>query len=126
MPFLRLLFVVLVAYPVVLLWLGVQVRHRERLPLRKAPPSSPPTTTATSIFSRCSRCFRCGSIPNIAARRRQPIISSKAWWLRWFAKHVIGIIPVVRGGTGQPHEPDPLEGLLPPPWKPVKCWSYLP
>ena len=31
---LRVLFVVLVAYPVVLLWLGILVRHRERLPLR--------------------------------------------------------------------------------------------
>ena len=59
--------------PIIVFWLGLTVRHRERLP-QEARPSSPATTTVTSIRSHCCRCFRWKRCP-MCARSRRPTIS---------------------------------------------------
>ncbi|WP_046243914.1 lysophospholipid acyltransferase family protein [Hymenobacter terrenus] len=102
---LRLLFVVGVAYPVVLLWLGIHVRHRERLPSKGPAIIAANHNSHLDILTLLS-LFPLLSIPNI-----QPAAAAdyfhKSWWLRWFSRHVIGIIPVVRGAV-QLGEEDPL------------------
>jgi 1-acyl-sn-glycerol-3-phosphate acyltransferase len=104
---LRVLFVVLVAYPVVLLWLGILVRHRERLPLRG------PAIIAANHNSHLDILTLLSLFPLLRIHNIQPAAAAdyfcKTGWLRWFALHVIGIIPVVRGGaaTGGHHD-DPL------------------
>ena len=104
---LRLLFVVLVAYPVVLLWLGILVRHRERLPLRGPAIIAANHNSHLDILTLLS-LFPLLRIPNI-----QPAAAAdyfcQSGWLRWFSLHVIGIIPVVRGRACGPHG-DPLAG----------------
>jgi len=101
---LRLLFMVCVAYPVVLLWLGIHVRHRERLPWKGPAIIAANHNSHLDILTLLS-LFPLLSIPGI-----QPAAAAdyffKTWWLKWFALHVMGIIPVVRGcanhGTQDP------------------------
>jgi len=103
---LRVLFVVLVAYPVVLLWLGILVRHRERLPLRG------PAIIAANHNSHLDILTLLSLFPLLRIHNIQPAAAAdyfcKTGWLRWFALHVIGIIPVVRGGAAGHHDNDPL------------------
>ena len=103
---LRLLFVLGVAYPVVLLWLGIHVRHRERLPLKGPAIIAANHNSHLDILTLLS-LFPLLSIPGV-----QPAAAAdyffKNWWLKWFSTRVIGIIPVVRGGAQQT-DSDPLE-----------------
>ncbi|HEX8657679.1 MAG TPA: lysophospholipid acyltransferase family protein [Hymenobacter sp.] len=102
---LRLLFMVGVAYPVVLLWLGIHVRHRERLPWKGPAIIAANHNSHLDILTLLS-LFPLLSIPGV-----QPAAAAdyffKTWWLKWFSLHVIGIIPVVRGGATC-GAPDPL------------------
>ena len=102
---LRMLFVVLVAYPVVWLWLGIHVRHRARLPVRGPAIIAANHNSHLDILTLLS-LFPLLSIPNV-----QPAAAAdyffRTWWLRWFARYFIGIIPVVRGGR-EPNAADPL------------------
>lgn len=105
---LRVLFVLLVAYPVVLLWLGVAVRHRERLP-RRGPAIVAANHNSHLDILTLLTLFPLRQIPHI-----QPAAASdyfgRTWWLRWFSRYVIGIIPVPRGSLQQADAPDPLAG----------------
>ncbi|MGI4871624.1 MAG: lysophospholipid acyltransferase family protein [Janthinobacterium lividum] len=102
---LRILFVVLVAYPVVWLWLGIHVRHRERLPVRG------PAIIAANHNSHLDILTLLSLFPLLSIPHVQPAAAAdyffKTWWRRWFAKYVIGIIPVRRGAVQQ-GEADPL------------------
>ena len=102
---LRVLFVVLVAYPVVLLWLGMLVRHRERLPLRG------PAIIAANHNSHLDILALLSLFPLLRVPHIQPAAAAdyfcQSGWLRWFALHVMGIIPVVRSGAAGGHA-DPL------------------
>lgn len=102
---LRLLFVVGVAYPVVLLWLGIHVRHRERLPVRG------PAIIAANHNSHLDILALLSLFPLLRIPGVQPAAAAdyfcKTWWLRWFSRHLIGIIPVARG-TLAAGGPDPL------------------
>lgn len=104
--FLRLLFVLGVAYPVVLLWLGIHVRHRERLPWRG------PAIVAANHNSHLDILALLTLFPLLRIPHIQPAAAAdyfcKTWWLRWFSLRVIGIIPVPRGTLAQPGAPDPL------------------
>lgn len=101
---LRMLFVVCIAYPVVLLWLGINVRHRERLPLKG------PAIVAANHNSHLDILTLLSLFPLLAIPRVQPAAAAdyffKNRWLKWFSLNVVGIIPVVRGGsaTGDPLE----------------------
>ena len=102
---LRRLFVVVVAKPVILFWLGLTVRHRERLPTRG------PAIIAANHNSHLDAIALLSLFPleNIPSVR--PVAAAdyfmKPGFMRWFSLNVIGIIPVVRGGVAK--GADPLE-----------------
>lgn len=101
--FLRILFVVLIAYPVVLLWLGIHVRHRERLPLRG------PAIVAANHNSHLDILTLLSLFPLLSVPGIQPAAAAdyffKTRLLKWFSMNVIGIIPVVRGGAAAGGDP---------------------
>ena len=104
---LRLLFVLCVAYPVVWLWLGIQVRHRERLPRRG------PAIIAANHNSHLDMLALLSLFPLLRVPGVQPAAAADYFcqnrWVKWFSLHVIGIIPVVRGSLHNcPDGPDPL------------------
>lgn len=103
---LRLLFVTCVAYPVVWLWLGIHVRHRERLPSRG------PAIIAANHNSHLDILTLLSLFPLLRIPGVQPAAAAdyfcKNWLVKWFSLHVIGIIPVVRGQGYDPNAPDPL------------------
>lgn len=100
---LRLLFVVLVAYPVTLLWLGLHVRHRERLPIKG------PAIIAANHNSHLDILALYALFPLLVIPRVRPAAAAdyflKNRWVAWFALHVVGIVPVVRGGAPRGHDP---------------------
>jgi len=100
---LRMLFVVCVAYPVVLLWLGIHVRHRERLAVKGAAIVAANHNSHLDILTLLS-LFPLSAIPNV-----QPAAAADYFFktplLRWFSLNVIGIIPVVRGGARAGEDP---------------------
>jgi 1-acyl-sn-glycerol-3-phosphate acyltransferase len=102
---LRILFVVCIAYPVVLLWLGIHVRHRERLP-RKGPAIVAANHNSHLDILTLLSLFSLLTIPNV-----QPAAAAdyffKNPFIKWFSLNVVGIIPVVRGGARE--GADPLE-----------------
>jgi 1-acyl-sn-glycerol-3-phosphate acyltransferase len=105
---LRILFVIGVAYPVVLLWLGIHVRHRERLPLKG------PAIVAANHNSHLDILTLLSLFPLSSILCVQPAAAAdyffKNAWLKWFSLNVIGIIPVIRGGAGGAGQgADPLE-----------------
>ena len=100
---LRILFVVLIAKPVILFWLGLNVRHRERLPTRG------PAIIAGNHNSHLDTVallslFPLEEIPNV-----RPVAAAdyfmKPGFMRWFSLNVIGIIPVARGGVAEGVDP---------------------
>lgn len=94
---LRMLFAVGIAYPVVLLWLGIHVRHRERLPLKG------PAIVAANHNSHLDILALLSLFPLLAVPQVQPAAAADYFfrnkWLKWFSLNVVGIIPVVRGGA---------------------------
>jgi 1-acyl-sn-glycerol-3-phosphate acyltransferase len=102
---LRILFVVGIAYPVVLLWLGIHVRHRERLPVKG------PAIVAANHNSHLDILTLLSLFPLLSIVDVQPAAAAdyffKNAWIKWFSLNVVGIIPVVRGGDRS--ERDPLE-----------------
>ena len=103
---LRILFVVLVAKPVITFWLGLNVRHRERMPKRG------PAIIAANHNSHLDTIallslFPLDEIPNV-----RPVAAAdyfmKPGLMQWFSLNVVGIIPVQRGGVAEGI--DPLEG----------------
>jgi 1-acyl-sn-glycerol-3-phosphate acyltransferase len=101
--FLRMLFVVCVAYPVVLLWLGIHVRHRERLPFKG------PAIVAANHNSHLDILTLLSLFPLLSIPRVQPAAAADYFFktplLKWFSLNVIGIIPVVRGGGREGGDP---------------------
>ena len=108
---LRLLFVLIAAYPVVWLWLGILVRHRERLPSRGPAIIAANHNSHLDIMVLLS-LFPLLRVPQVQAAAAADYFCQN-WFIKWFSVHVIGIIPVVRGslrpGPGAPDAPDPLE-----------------
>lgn len=103
---LRILFVLLLARPVVRLWLGVTVRHPQRLPQRG--PAIVVANHNSHLDILTLYClFPLRLIPEI-----QPAAAAD-YFLRnrlaaWFATRLVGIIPIVRGGVARGI--DPLDG----------------
>lgn len=110
-PLLRRLFVLFFAYPITLLWLGLNVRHRGRLPtvgpaiIAGNHNSHLDTLTLLSLYSL-------GVIPKV-----RPVAAAdyfmKSGFMGWFSLNVVGIIPIVRRNKAKPMdgaaENDPLE-----------------
>lgn len=101
--FLRRLFVVLIAYPVVLAWLGVSVAHRKRLPLKG------PGIIIANHNSHLDLLTLLTLFPLSMVDKVQPAAAAdyflKNRLMAWFATRVVGIIPVVRGGDAQRNDP---------------------
>lgn len=104
--YLRILFVLLLARPLVRLWLGVTVRHQERLPVRGPAIVVANHNSHLDILALYS-LFPLARIPEV-----QPAAAAdyflKNRLFAWFATQVVGIIPVMRGGVAKGL--DPLEG----------------
>jgi len=100
---LRILFVLVVAKPIILFWLGMTVRHRDRLP------SHGPAIIAGNHNSHLDTVallslFPLEEIPNV-----RPVAAAdyfmKPGFMRWFSLNVVGIIPVARGGVASGIDP---------------------
>ena len=100
---LRILFVLLVAKPIIVFWLGLTVRHRERLPTRG------PAIIAGNHNSHLDTVallslFPLEEVPNV-----RPVAAAdyfmKPGFMRWFSLNVVGIIPVARGGVAAGIDP---------------------
>jgi 1-acyl-sn-glycerol-3-phosphate acyltransferase len=102
---LRMLFVVLVAKPIIMFWLGLTVRHRERLPNRG------PAIVAANHNSHLDTVALLSLFPLEDIPHIRPVAAAdyfmKPGFMQWFSLNVIGIIPVARGGVGS--GVDPLE-----------------
>lgn len=100
---LRVLFVLLVARPVTLLLLGLNIRNRERLP------SSGPAIVAANHNSHLDTLVLLSLFPLRDIHRVHPAAAADYFlskpWLAWFSRQVIGIVPVTRSGGGLHHDP---------------------
>ncbi len=108
---LRVLFVLLVAYPVVLLWLGLHIRHRERLPLKG------PALVVANHNSHLDILVLLTLFPLLGIWRVQPVAAADYFLrnrlLKWFALHLVGIIPVSRSLSSLSSlESHPLDGCF--------------
>jgi 1-acyl-sn-glycerol-3-phosphate acyltransferase len=109
---LRIAFAALIARPIVYLWLGVNVRHRERLPLRG------PAIIAANHNSHLDTFALLSLFPLLQVPKVRPAAAAdyfmKGGALSWVAQNLIGIVPVARGSraTDAADTPraDPLEG----------------
>ncbi|MFA3778429.1 lysophospholipid acyltransferase family protein [Yersinia sp. 1652 StPb PI] len=105
---LRWCFTLCVAYPVVLVWLGVSVWQRKQLPLNG------PAIVVANHNSHLDILTLFTLFPLSTLSQVHPVAAAD-YFLRnramaWFATKVIGIIPVVRGGSTKGN--DPLAGCI--------------
>lgn len=103
---LRLLFMVCIAYPIVLLWLGITVRYRENLPLKG------PAIIAANHNSHLDILALLSLFPLLCVPNVQPVAAADYFFknaiLKWFSLTIIGIIPINRKNIQR--GADPLEG----------------
>ena len=94
MALLRILFVVLVAYPVVLIMLGINVRHRSRLPRRG------PAVIAANHNSHLDTLALLTLFPLHRIAQVRPVAAADYFLanrlIAWISLNVIGIIPIRR------------------------------
>jgi 1-acyl-sn-glycerol-3-phosphate acyltransferase len=102
---LRFLFFAVLVRAVVLIWLGLNVRHRERLP------EDGPAIIAANHNSHLDTMALMSLFPLKLLPKLRPVAAADyfdtgGFW-GWFAKNIIGIIPVKRGSgkEGNPLEP---------------------
>ena len=103
---LRQLFALGFAYPVMRLWLGLGVRHRERLPARGPAIIAANHNSHLDILALLA-LFPLRRVPGVRVVAASDYFFRNRW-LRWFSTRLVGIIPVVRGGAQTP-DYDPLE-----------------
>ncbi|MEM7049709.1 MAG: lysophospholipid acyltransferase family protein [Acidobacteriota bacterium] len=103
---LKHLFVALVLRPVVLIVLGLNVRHRERLP------TSGPAILAANHNSHLDTAVLLSLLPQRLAGRIRPVAAADYFLsnplLAWFSRHLLGILPIERRGS---RSGDPLAAL---------------
>jgi 1-acyl-sn-glycerol-3-phosphate acyltransferase len=96
MALLRILFVVLVAYPIVLIVLGLNVRHRSRFP------DKGPAIIAANHNSHLDTLALLTLFPLDCIPKVRPVAAADYFlanrWFAWFSLNVIGIVPVRRKG----------------------------
>ena len=104
-PLCRWLFVILLAWPVCLIVLGMNIRHRNRLPLRGPAIVTPNHNSHLDTLAMLT-LFPLRAIPSV-----RPIAAAdyfmKTGLLGWFSLNFVGIIPIVRKRENP--EDDPLQ-----------------
>jgi 1-acyl-sn-glycerol-3-phosphate acyltransferase len=102
---LRILFVVLVIKPIIVFWLGLTIRHRERLPTKG------PAIIAGNHNSHLDTAVLLSLFPLEEVPKVRPVAAADYFMrpglMQWFSLNVVGIIPVARGGAAD--GVDPLE-----------------
>lgn len=104
--FLRWIFTLCIAYPVVWIWLGVRVSGRKKLPVEG------PAIIVANHNSHLDVLTLFTLFPLLTQVNVQPVAAAD-YFLRnkvigWFALKVIGIIPVYRGA----HQANPLQACV--------------
>lgn len=98
---LRTLFTLCVVWPVIWLWLGLRVWHRERLPTHGPAIIVANHNSHMDVFALLSlfSLRRQGQVHPVAAA--DYFLRNK--WMAWFALNILNIIPVMRkGGDANP------------------------
>ena len=116
-PWLRRLFAVTVAWPICLVVLGMNIRHRNRLPL-KGPAIVTPNHNSHLDTAAMLTIFPLSVIPQV-----RPVAAAdyflKGGLMSWFSQNLVGIIPIARkrpnsgnaaAGEAAGVEADPLQG----------------
>ena len=102
----RWLFVTLLAWPVVLLWLGLTVRHRQRLPRQG------PAILIANHNSHLDLLVLLTLLPLSRIPQVRPVAAADYFFrnrvLRFIAVWFLGLIPVVRGKTPRRDRSDPV------------------
>jgi 1-acyl-sn-glycerol-3-phosphate acyltransferase len=107
--FLRILFVVLVAWPVVLVLIGINVRHRERLP-RRGPAIIAANHNSHLDTLTLLTLFRLGTVSRVRPVAAADYFMSNPL-LAWFSTNCVGILPIRRRQETPGAVPeDPLAG----------------
>jgi 1-acyl-sn-glycerol-3-phosphate acyltransferase len=96
------LFFALLVKPVIFIVLGLNLRHRERLPLKG------PAVVAANHNSHLDGIVLMGLYPLRILHRLRPVAAADYFlsnkWLAWFTLNVIGIVPLDRtGATSRDH-----------------------
>lgn len=93
-PWLRRLFAVTVAWPICLVVLGMNIRHRNRLPLN-GPAIVTPNHNSHLDTAAMLTIFPLSVIPKV-----RPVAAAdyflKSGLMSWFSQNMVGIIPIVR------------------------------
>lgn len=99
---LQALFFAIVVRPFVLLWIGLSVHHKERLP------TAGPAIVVANHNSHLDTLVLMALLPLSRLHLARPVAASDYFLrtraLAWFATRIIGILPINRRGGG----PDPL------------------